>query len=168
MDGTIPKGYNLYNNNCTFISPINTFPWRENIIVYTPNQGTNREKYLNHIVYQRRDANSAGKKHLSIHFFLLGPRLFHASTQKIRLRSLENGHQSGYSRADTKNKNINKKIKDFSIRGKTYYNMMEKNLKYGKIKFIILKDSCLHATSIKSTVGNKLGVFPSPLHVSTS
>ena len=29
MNGTIPKGYNLYNNNSTFISPIYTFPWRE-------------------------------------------------------------------------------------------------------------------------------------------
>ena len=28
-NGTIPKGYNLYNNNCTFISPIHTFAWRE-------------------------------------------------------------------------------------------------------------------------------------------
>ena len=28
-NGTIPKGYNLYDNNCTFISPIYTFPWRE-------------------------------------------------------------------------------------------------------------------------------------------
>ena len=28
-NGTIPKGYQLYNNNCTFISPIYTFPWRE-------------------------------------------------------------------------------------------------------------------------------------------
>ena len=27
--GTIPKGYNIYNNNCTFSSPIYTFPWRE-------------------------------------------------------------------------------------------------------------------------------------------
>ena len=29
IKGTIPKGYNLYNNNCTFIYPIYTFPWRE-------------------------------------------------------------------------------------------------------------------------------------------
>ena len=28
-NGTIPKGYNLYNINCTFIFPIYTFPWRE-------------------------------------------------------------------------------------------------------------------------------------------
>ena len=32
----------------------------------------------------------------------------------------------------------------------------------------ILKGSCLHAASIESTVGNKLGLFPSPFHVSTS
>ena len=37
-----------------------------------------------------------------------------------------------------------------------------------KIKFIILKDACLHAASIKSTVGTKLGLFPSPFHTSTS
>ena len=43
------------------------------------------------------------------------------------------------------------------------------NLKYAKkIKFIILKDSCLHAASIKSTVGKKLGLFLSPFYVSTS
>ena len=27
--GTIPKSYHLYNNNCTFISPIFTFSWWE-------------------------------------------------------------------------------------------------------------------------------------------
>ena len=27
--GTIPEGYSLYNNNCTSVSPIYTFPWRE-------------------------------------------------------------------------------------------------------------------------------------------
>ena len=27
--GTTPNSCNLYNNNCTFISPIHTFPWRE-------------------------------------------------------------------------------------------------------------------------------------------
>ena len=43
------NGYNLYNNHSTFISPIYTFPWRETI-VYTPNQGTKREKYFNHII----------------------------------------------------------------------------------------------------------------------
>ena len=28
-EGTIPEGYNLYNDICTFVSPIYTFPWRE-------------------------------------------------------------------------------------------------------------------------------------------
>ena len=36
------------------------------------------------------------------------------------------------------------------------------------MNFIILKDSCLHAASIKSAVGNKLSLFPSPFHISTS
>ena len=27
--GTIPNSYNLYNNICTFVSPIYTFPWRK-------------------------------------------------------------------------------------------------------------------------------------------
>ena len=51
---TILKFCNFYNNHCTFISPIYTFPWRENIIIYTPDQGTNRKKYFNHIIYQRK------------------------------------------------------------------------------------------------------------------
>ena len=106
---TIRKGYNLNNNNCTFISPIYTFPWRENLIVYTPDQGTNREKYFNHIIYQREGMPTlAGNKHPSVHFFPHGPRLFHLSTEKGTVRSVGNGHQSGYSRADTINKNINK------------------------------------------------------------
>ena len=29
LKGTKPEGYNLYNNNITFASPIYTFPWRE-------------------------------------------------------------------------------------------------------------------------------------------
>ena len=36
------------------------------------------------------------------------------------------------------------------------------------MRLIILKDSLLHATSIKSTVGNKLGFFSSPFRISTS
>ena len=51
----------------------------------------------------------AGNKHLSVHFFLHGPRFFHLSTKKIRVRSVGNGHQSGYSHADTANNNINKR-----------------------------------------------------------
>ena len=50
-----------------------------------------------------------GNKHPSIHFFPHGPRLFHLSTEKGTVRSIGNGHQSGYSRADIINTNI---IKD--------------------------------------------------------
>ena len=37
-----------------------------------------------------------------------------------------------------------------------------------QIKYIILKDSSLYATSIETTVGNKLSLFRSPFHISTS
>ena len=45
---------------------------------------------------------------------------------------------------------------------------MKNDLEYGKIKFVKLKLSWLHAASIKTTVWNKLGWFPSPFHISTS
>ena len=57
-----------------------------------------------------------GNKHFSIHFFLHGPRLLHLSTEKVRVRSVRNGHQSGYSRANTINPNINKRSKIFPYR----------------------------------------------------
>ena len=59
----------------------------------------------------------AGNKHLSVHFFLHRPRLFHPPMEKVRVESVRNGHQSGYSRTDTINININKRSKKFSIRG---------------------------------------------------
>ena len=47
---TIPKGCNLYKINNTFVSLVYTFSMAGNIIAYTPIQGTDREKYLNHII----------------------------------------------------------------------------------------------------------------------
>ena len=88
-----------------------------NTIVYTPDQGTNREKYFNYIIYQREKMPTlAGIKHLSVHFFPHESRLFHLSTGKSTVRSVGNGHQSEYSRADTINKNMNKKSKLFPYR----------------------------------------------------
>ena len=88
-----------------------------NIFVYTPNQGTNRKKYFNHIIYQRKGMPTlAGNKHPSVHFFPHGPRLFHLSTEKCTVRSVGNGHQSSYSRADIINININKRSKLFTYR----------------------------------------------------
>ena len=66
----------------------------------------------------------AGNKHISVHFFPHGPRLFHLSTEKDTVQSVGIGHQSGYSRADIKNKNINDQ-KYFQSRNK-YDNAGEK------------------------------------------
>ena len=52
-----------------------------NRFVYTPNQGTNREKNFNHFKYEGKIPTPVGKKHLSVHFFPYGPRLFHLSTE---------------------------------------------------------------------------------------
>ena len=57
----------------------------------------------------------AGNKHPSVHFFPHGPSFFHLSTGKSTVRSVGNGHQSGCSRTDTINNNINKRSKKFSI-----------------------------------------------------
>ena len=51
----------------------------------------------------------AENKHLSVHFFLHGPRLFHPSREKVPVRSVGNGHKNAYSRADTINNNKNKR-----------------------------------------------------------
>ena len=56
----------------------------------------------------------AGNRHPSVHFFPHRPPLFHLPTEKVRVRSVRNGHQNGYSRANTKNKNINKGSNKFT------------------------------------------------------
>ena len=56
------------------------FPWRETI-VYTPIQGTNREKYFNHIIHKRKMPTLAVNKHLSVHFIFHRLRLFHPSPE---------------------------------------------------------------------------------------
>ena len=59
----------------------------------------------------------AGNKHLSVHCLLNGSRVFHFSTEKVRIQSDRNGPQSGYCHADTMNKNINKRSRKSSGRG---------------------------------------------------
>ena len=56
----IPKGFYLYNNSDTFASPIYTIPLAGNIVVYTPIQGTNNEKYFIHIIYEGKMPTLAG------------------------------------------------------------------------------------------------------------
>ena len=55
-----PESYNLYNFTSTFF-PIQTFSSAGNVILYTPIQGTNREKYINHIIYKRKKTGSSVK-----------------------------------------------------------------------------------------------------------
>ena len=57
-----------------------------------------------------------GYKHLSVHLFLHRPRLFHLSTEKVRVRSVRNGHQRSYTPADQIKNNINKRSNRFSKR----------------------------------------------------
>ena len=54
------KGYKLYDNSCTFVYTSYTFPLAGNRIVYTPIQGTKREKYLNHIIYKGKMSTLLG------------------------------------------------------------------------------------------------------------
>ena len=100
----------------------------------------------------------AGNKQFSVHFFLHGSRLFHLSTEKVRVRSVGNGHQIGYSRADTINNDINKRSKKFPYEENTKVKWKNK-LKYGKIKFIMLKRSMFTCCINYTTVGNNLGLF---------
>ena len=114
---TIPKATKSDKINSTFVSPIRTFSLAANIFVHTPNQGTNKGKFFNHIIYKGNTPNLTCNKHFSLQFLPLGPRIFHVSTGKKRVQSVRNGHQSGYSRNETTNNNINKRSNRLSIRG---------------------------------------------------
>ena len=79
---TVPNATKLYNKFGTFVSPIYTSSLARNIIIYTPIQGTIREKYLSDIIYKGKMPTLTGNKHFSGHFFFHGPRLLHLSTAK--------------------------------------------------------------------------------------
>ena len=59
---TKPKATYVYIINSFFVSPIYTFSLAGNIIVDTPNQGTNRENYFNHNIYKGKMLTLAVKK----------------------------------------------------------------------------------------------------------
>ena len=134
-NGTIPQNHNFYKHICAFISPIYTFPWRETQLFTRQIKVRIGKSILFILFIKGKMPTLARNKHPSVHFFLHGPRLFHLSTEKVRVRSVGNGHQSGYSRADTLNKNINKRSKIFPYREKNTRKQWKDNLKYGKIKF---------------------------------
>ena len=89
----------------------------------------------------------AGNKHVSIHFFPRGPRPLHLSTEKSTVRSVGNGHQSGYSRADTINSDINTRSKGISISGKYLKNTL-KIRKPTWIKYIIVLEIFMFACCV--------------------
>ena len=91
-------------------------PWRETKLFTRQVKVQSREKYFIHNKYKGKMPTLAGNKQPSIHFFLHGPRPFHFSTEKVRVRSVGNVHQSGYSRADLINNNINIDEKNFHKR----------------------------------------------------
>ena len=94
------SNHNIHKSSSTFISPSYTFSLAGNIIVYMPNQGTNREITIIIRTIKRKKPNLAANKHLSIHFFPHGLRLFNILTEIVRAYSVRNGHQNVYSRVD--------------------------------------------------------------------
>ena len=110
----------------TSISPIYTSSWLETKIFTSQVKVQSREKYFNHSNYKEKMPTMAGNKRLSVHFFLYRQRLFHLSTENIRVWLVENGCQNAYSRADTMmNNDINKLSERFSL--KTKYWKMHQN-----------------------------------------
>ena len=79
----------------------------------------------------------AGNKQISVQYFLHGLRLFHPSTQKVRVRSVGRGHQSDYFCADTIYIDINKRSKKFPYEENT--TKSGKKIKVWKIKIIKAK-----------------------------
>ena len=111
------EGYKLYNNNSIFSSPIYTFPWRETELFTRQIKVQIGKSTLIIFFINEKMPTLVGHKHFCVHFIIHRQSLFHISTGKVRVRSDGNGHQSGYSRTDTKNNNINKRSKKFSIKG---------------------------------------------------
>ena len=110
---TVLEGNNLYNIHRTFISPIYTFPWRETYLFTRQIKVQIGKSTLIILFTKEKMPTLAGNKHSSNHFFFHGPRPFHFSTEKVRVRSVGIGHQSGYSRVDTINSDINQRSKVF-------------------------------------------------------
>ena len=59
--GTVPNSYNLYNNICTFISPIYTFPWRETYLFTRQIKVQIGKSTLTILSIKGKDAESGGK-----------------------------------------------------------------------------------------------------------
>ena len=80
----LSSGKLFCNNNSTLLSPVYTSSLAANIVVYTPNQDTNREKYFYQFNYKGKMLTLAGNKHLSIHFFPHRAHLFQLPPENLR------------------------------------------------------------------------------------
>ena len=61
INGTIAKGYNIYNNSCTFICPTYTFPWRETKLLPRQIKEQIRKSTLIILLQKGKGADSGGK-----------------------------------------------------------------------------------------------------------
>ena len=110
-----------------------------NINVYTPNQGTNREKYFNHISFQRINADSGGKS-TPFRPFLPSRTESFPSFDGKGTGPVPGNWTSKWLFPRRHNKEKHKeKMKEISIQGKSTILKWKNNLKYGKIRFIMLK-----------------------------
>ena len=75
------RNYLYYISN-NFVSPIYTFSLAGKIIVYTPSQGTFREKYFNHTIYKGKNADFWWKINISPSICYLMDRVFSIFWQK--------------------------------------------------------------------------------------
>ena len=149
----------FYNKNSVFISPIYTFPWRETWLFTGQFDVQIGKSTLIILFIKEKMPTFAGNKHPSVHLFLHGPRLFHLSTEKVRVRSVRNEHQSGYSRADTININITKRSKIFP-QGENTKIHRTKNIKVQKLKLINTRQVHVYMLHrLNPLLGTKLGFF---------
>ena len=110
---TILKASNLYKNNCTFISPIYTFPWRETYLFACQNKVQKVKSSLIIIFINRKGCRLWREINTFPSISSLTDRNVCSFRRKSTVRCVGNGHQSGYSRADIINKNISKRSKVF-------------------------------------------------------
>ena len=105
-----------YPNKWTFVIPFHRFSMAGNIIVYTPSQGTNREKYFIFLftfifvfTNKGKKATLAKIEHFFFHLFPHRPCPHHLSTDNVRTQSVRDRHQIAHtnSRAGTKTMKIN-------------------------------------------------------------
>ena len=108
FEGTISNGYNFYNINSTFISPIYTFPWRETYL-FTRQIKVQLEKSTLIILFIKgKYADSGGKQKPFRPFLPSRTAFFPSFDGKVRVRSVTNGHQTGYSLGITIKNDIDK------------------------------------------------------------